>query len=550
MKIDITHISPDPDNVRRIKPSREADEALRISMSTLGQLQPILVRDNPEGGRRYVIVAGERRWRAAQALGWTEIEAIDHAGSGDQIVAAGAAENMVRSSMNPVDQWRAMKTLQDGGMSVALAAQSLGIPETTARRMTLLAGAHPDVLAAIAEHGIPNTHELRRIVAAPRDMQKAAIAHRHSWAGPKGAREPRWHYIARHCEVMRLNKVDALFDPDAFGIVWDEDLFAEPDADDRFTTSDTKKFMACQVQAVKALAAKSKHAVYGEVGPTGLLVAPAGWKMEHTIQFDARKPIRSPGPDRKLLIGVVPEGYGMGRATAAAISEAGAKKKGAPGRAAIQDDPKPVTVKPPIDKKGAILLNEMKRGFFAEAFSDEIRALSDANMIRLLLIALAASNLRITRDGVAWRTENMEDIAERALAWPTNSASVDDLKIMAGEALSRIIQVSDGKGIGSGPAVGWIGSQIFHVEQPRFDTEEFLAHVNADVLALLAEGKEMVPAKTGAKLRAQLVGKLPGWTPPGWFDDRAPIVARPGDDDDGEGDSEADEEAGQQEAAE
>ncbi|MDT8873315.1 ParB/RepB/Spo0J family partition protein [Komagataeibacter rhaeticus] len=68
-----------------------------------GQLQPILVRrvTNSQSDKRWVIVAGERRWRAAQHAGWSSMLAIEH--DGDAEVAA-LIENLQRVDLNPLEE--------------------------------------------------------------------------------------------------------------------------------------------------------------------------------------------------------------------------------------------------------------------------------------------------------------------------------------------------------------------------------------------------------------------------------------------------------------
>lgn len=72
MNIDINAIDPPPGNVRRIAASIDDDAALQASIASPGVPQPILVIRN---GKRFTLVDGERRWKAARAAGPGEISA-------------------------------------------------------------------------------------------------------------------------------------------------------------------------------------------------------------------------------------------------------------------------------------------------------------------------------------------------------------------------------------------------------------------------------------------------------------------------------------------
>lgn len=72
--IRLSDIKPDPKQPRKYFDQQALDE-LANSLQEEGQLQPIVVQSDPDHAGRYLIVIGERRWRAASQLGWAEIEA-------------------------------------------------------------------------------------------------------------------------------------------------------------------------------------------------------------------------------------------------------------------------------------------------------------------------------------------------------------------------------------------------------------------------------------------------------------------------------------------
>ena len=104
------------------QPRRRFDEAaleeLAASIAQRGVIQPIIVR--PLGGGRYQLVAGERRWRAAQKARLHEIPALVRELDEREVMALALIENLQREDLNPVEEGRAYAQLADSqGMSQA-----------------------------------------------------------------------------------------------------------------------------------------------------------------------------------------------------------------------------------------------------------------------------------------------------------------------------------------------------------------------------------------------------------------------------------------------
>lgn len=110
-----------------LNPRTQFDEAaleeLAASMSTDGLLQPIVVRSV---GDRYVIVAGERRWRAAKRLDWDTIAAIVRDDIDDAAhVRLALLENLARSDLKPLEEARGYQQLADLGMTQEQIAEAV-----------------------------------------------------------------------------------------------------------------------------------------------------------------------------------------------------------------------------------------------------------------------------------------------------------------------------------------------------------------------------------------------------------------------------------------
>ena len=108
-EIRITEVDPNPEQPRKLFDDvkiQELAESIRIH----GVVQPIIVKQNRN---RYMIIAGERRWRAARAAGKTSIPAILMDLNADQIIEIGLIENLQREDLNPVEEAQGIKMLMD-----------------------------------------------------------------------------------------------------------------------------------------------------------------------------------------------------------------------------------------------------------------------------------------------------------------------------------------------------------------------------------------------------------------------------------------------------
>jgi ParB family chromosome partitioning protein len=108
--LEISRISPHPDQPRRHFDVAALDE-LAESIATRGVIQPIVVR--PAGGDRFQIVAGERRWRAAQKAQLHRIPAIVRDFSEAETLEIALVENIQREDLNPIEEAQAYRRLID-----------------------------------------------------------------------------------------------------------------------------------------------------------------------------------------------------------------------------------------------------------------------------------------------------------------------------------------------------------------------------------------------------------------------------------------------------
>jgi ParB family chromosome partitioning protein len=106
LDVDIELIRPNPDQPRKAFGPDELDE-LAESIRERGVLQPILVRPFPGKPQEYQIIAGERRWRAAQRAGLKGIPALVRDLADQEVMEVALIENIQRSDLNALEEARA-----------------------------------------------------------------------------------------------------------------------------------------------------------------------------------------------------------------------------------------------------------------------------------------------------------------------------------------------------------------------------------------------------------------------------------------------------------
>lgn len=169
-KIQISQIKP---NAKQ--PRRHFDEValaeLADSIREKGLLQPILVRPVKSG---YEIVAGERRWRAAQLAGLTEIPVVLRELSDREALELAIIENLQREDLGPLEEARAFQQLLDFGLTQDEAAQTVGKGRTTVTNALRLLTLPKNAMQALEEGSITAGHA-RAILAMPKGVQDWAL---------------------------------------------------------------------------------------------------------------------------------------------------------------------------------------------------------------------------------------------------------------------------------------------------------------------------------------------------------------------------------------
>jgi ParB family chromosome partitioning protein len=182
-EIAVEKIAPDPD---RPQPREEFDEdalaRLAESLKARGQLQPIRVRWD-EGRRLYVILVGERRWRAARMAGLPTLSAVivDRPMEPGELLAIQLVENCLREDLKPIEQARAFRALMDSnGWSARQLARELAIDNSGVIRALALLDLPESVQTQVEQGGLsPATaYEVAKLPdpAMQAEVAQAAVA--------------------------------------------------------------------------------------------------------------------------------------------------------------------------------------------------------------------------------------------------------------------------------------------------------------------------------------------------------------------------------------
>ena len=171
--VPIEFLRPSPLQPRRNFPEEEL-EALARSLREKGVLQPLLVRPAPAGAPGYEIVAGERRWRAAQRAGLHELPVVVRELEDRQVLELALVENLQRADLGPLEEARAYRRLidefgHDQEEVGALVGKSRSHVANTLRLLAL-----PEEVAGLLEAGRITAGHARALLGA---ADPTALAH-------------------------------------------------------------------------------------------------------------------------------------------------------------------------------------------------------------------------------------------------------------------------------------------------------------------------------------------------------------------------------------
>ena len=175
-KDELKHVPVDLLQRGKYQPRTHMDEAalqeLSDSIKAQGVVQPIVVR--PIGGGRYEIVAGERRWRAAQMAGLHSVPAVVRSIPDEAAIAIALIENIQRENLNPVEEAAALQRLIDEfGMTHQQTAESVGRSRAAVTNLLRLLTLRTDVREML-ERGKMDMGHARALLALSGKAQSEA----------------------------------------------------------------------------------------------------------------------------------------------------------------------------------------------------------------------------------------------------------------------------------------------------------------------------------------------------------------------------------------
>lgn len=136
----------------------EALQELADSIKVQGVMQPIVVRPL-EGGDRFEIIAGERRWRATQIAGLDTIPAVIRLVGDESAIAMALIENIQRENLNPIEEAMALKRLQEEfSLTQQEVAEAVGKSRTTVTNLLRLMSLNHDVRVMLERGDIEMGH--------------------------------------------------------------------------------------------------------------------------------------------------------------------------------------------------------------------------------------------------------------------------------------------------------------------------------------------------------------------------------------------------------
>src|SRR5260370_6713708 len=243
--VDPRALKPNPDPTRRTAAAPQADALLLATIKAVGIVQPPIILPQQDGGNGYYIQYGHRRVPQAIAAERAEIEMLVADPETDKDALRAIVENVAREGMNPVDLWRSIERLVGLGWTEESIAIALALSVRQVRKLRLRANGLPAMLDQMARGDMPSEQQLR-VIAAATDEEQGEVWKKHK--PKKGQPTVSWNDVARALTRTSMYARDASFDDDlakAYGIVWQEDLFAPANEDSRYTT-DVEAFLGAQ----------------------------------------------------------------------------------------------------------------------------------------------------------------------------------------------------------------------------------------------------------------------------------------------------------------
>lgn len=173
LDVDINAIEPNPFQPR-VRMDEAALESLAASIRGHGMIQPLIVAAGEERGR-YILIAGERRWRAARLAGLTAVPVVVKDASPREMLELALVENVVRADLSPLEEATAYRQLVDEfGLTQAAVAERVGRSRVSVTNTLRLLSAPDGVQEALLRDEITEGHA-RALLGLPSAADQLAV---------------------------------------------------------------------------------------------------------------------------------------------------------------------------------------------------------------------------------------------------------------------------------------------------------------------------------------------------------------------------------------
>jgi len=496
--VDPRTLQSNPNNPRRTPVPPAMDEQLVASIKAVGIIQPPCVTPKDDG---LMIVIGNRRVKASITAELPVIDVLVCDADEAADAMRSVAENLIRASMSSVDIWRAIERLEAQGWNEQAIGDALALPVRTVRRLKLLAHLHPPMLDVMALGSMPNEEQLRTIAAATREEQ-AQVWKKHK--PKKGQPEIAWHEVARALAKRRMPASAAQFGDDlakAYGIVWEDDLFAPPGEDSRYTTNVEGFFGAQQEWLQNNLPErgtllpvndygqgqlpKKAERVYSKPGKTDL--------VGHYI--DART------GEVQTVAYRLPETKKAGKPTDGSKTTTGAPS----GGGGDGEDTPTARTRPDVTQKGVAMVGDLRTEALHQALAD--MPIEDDTLLGLLILAFGGDNVSVD-SGSDLRGDDRQAICRELTEGGVLTADLDLLRRTARKMLIGVLSCRENRSQ-SGPFARIAGETIgASLRLPNMATDEFLACLSRGALETAARAEGVNVAPRAKDTRARMVTRF------------------------------------------
>jgi ParB family transcriptional regulator, chromosome partitioning protein len=489
--VDPRILQPHPNPARRTPAAPGLDEQLFASIKAIGIIQPPIV---VESDGTLVINAGHRRVTQAIRADFAAIDVLVCDADEALELMRALAENLIRASMNSVDIWRGIGALEKNGWNEQAIADALALPVRTVRRLKLLAHLHPPMLDAIAAGNAPTEDQLRTIAAASRDEQVQV------WKkyNPKKGRDASWYEIAHALAKRRIPFSAAKFGDDlakAYGVVWEDDLFAPADEDGRYTTNVDGFFGAQQEWLQNNLPDRGTLLPQDEYG-------------RPQLPKKAENVYGTPGKNDR--IGHYLDPYsGAVKTIVYRLPETRKSAKGDKDPVGTTPDPtapQPKT-RPDVTQKGLAMIGDFRTDALHQALREA--QIEDSTLLGLLVLALAAKNVSV-QSGADIGPFDREAIAATIGEGGVLTSDLELVHTAARNMLAAALSCRDNmsnSGLAARIAGEAVGASLC---LPTMATEEFLACLSRQALEKAAETEGVRAEVRVRDTRARLIARFSG----------------------------------------